>query len=119
MSYRIGDRVRVKSLEALTAISEDAKNLIPVINGFHIDGLLFNSSMIPYCGHVYTVCGYKGSYINLADDAGNVLRSRTSLTWSFSTEMLEPVEDGPVMMIEPALSFEELFANGYCNEKQV
>ena len=110
MSYHIGDRVRVKSLEALTAISEDAKDLVPVINGFHINHLLFNSSMIPYCGHVYTICGYLGRYFNLADDAGNVLRSRSSMTWSFSAEMLEPVEVGPAIMVEPALSFEELFA---------
>ncbi len=111
MSYRIGDRVRVKSLEALTAISEDAKDLVPVINGFHIDHLLFNSSMIPYCGHVYTICKYSGDYFNLADDAGNVLHARdSSLRWSFSEKMLEPAEEGPAVTIEPALSFEELFA---------
>ena len=111
MPYRVGDRVRVKSLEALTAISEDAKDLVPVIDGFRIDGLLFNPSMIPYCGRVYTVCRYSGSYFNLADDAGNVLRARdSSLRWSFSEEMLEPVEDGPAITVEPALSFEELFA---------
>ena len=111
MSYHIGDRVRVKSLEALTAISEDAKDLVPVINGFHIDHLLFNPRMIPYCGRVYTVCGYSGSHFNLADDAGNVLRARdSSLRWSFSEEMLEPVEDDHAVTIEPALSFEELFA---------
>ena len=110
MSYHIGDRVRVKSLEALTAISEDAKDLVPVIDGFHIDSLFFNPSMIPYCGHVYTICGYHKKYFNLADDAGNVLCARESfLKWSFSAEMLEPVEDGPAITIEPALSFEELF----------
>lgn len=113
MPYHIGDRVRVKSLEALTAISEDAKDLVPVIDGFHIDNLLFNSRMTPYCGHVYTIHGYSGDYFNLADDAGNVLRSRDiSITWSFSEEMLEPVEEIPAMAIEPALSFEELFAKG-------
>ena len=111
MHYHIGDRVRVKSLEALTAISENAKDMVPVVDGFRIDGLLFNSRMIPYCGHVYTICKYSGDYFNLADDAGNVLRARDSfLRWSFSEKMLEPVEDGPVMMVEPALSFEELFA---------
>ena len=111
MSYHIGDRVRVKSLEALTAISEDAKDLTPVIDGFHIDGLLFNPRMIPYCGHVYTICRYSGSYFNLADDAGNVLHAcDSSLRWSFSEEMLEPVEDDHAVTIEPALSFEELFA---------
>ena len=110
MPYHIGDRVRVKSLEALTAISEDAKDVVPVINGFHIDNLFFNPSMLPYCGRVYTICEYRGSYFALADDAGNVLRSGSSMTWSFSAEMLEPAEDGPAMAIEPALSFEELFA---------
>lgn len=111
MPYHIGDLVRVKSLEALTAISEDAKDLTPVINGFYIDHLFFNPSMIPYCGRVYTVCEYRGSYFSLADDTGNVLRSRDSSTkWSFSEEMLEPAEEGPTMTIEPALSFEELFA---------
>ena len=113
MPYHIGDRVRVKSLEALTAISEDAKDLTPVIDGFHIDGLLFNPRMITYCGRVYTIYGYSGDYFNLADDTGNVLRSRdSSITWSFSEEMLEPAEEGPAVTIEPALSFEELFAKG-------
>lgn len=113
MPYHIGDRVRVKSLEALTAISQDAKDLTPVINGFHIHNLLFNSRMIPYCGRVYTIYGYAGDYFNLADDAGNILRSRDSfIIWSFSAEMLEPAEDVPTMAIEPALSFEELFAKG-------
>lgn len=110
MPYHIGDRVRVKSLEALTAISEDAKDLVPVIDGFHIDNLLFNSRMLPYCGRVYTIYGYSGGYFNLADDAGNVLRSNTIGEWSFSEKMLEPVEEVPAMAIEPALSFEELFA---------
>lgn len=110
MSYHIGDRVRVKSLEALTAISQDAKDVVPIINGFHIDHLFFNPSMLPYCGHVYTICEYRGSYFNLADDAGNILCSSSSMKWSFSAEMLEPAEDGPTMAIEPALSFEELFA---------
>lgn len=112
MPYHIGDRVRVKSLEELTAISEDAKDLVPVINGFHIDNLLFNSRMLPYCGRVYTICKYSGDYFNLADDAGDVLRSShdCKITWSFSEKMLEPAEDGPTMAIEPALSFEELFA---------
>lgn len=111
MPYHIGDRVRVKSLEALTAISEDAKDRTPVIDGFHINHLLFNSRMIPYCGRVYTVCGYSGDYFKLADDTGNVLRIRdSSITWAFSKEMLEPVKEGPTMTIEPALSFEELFA---------
>lgn len=111
MSYHIGDCVRVKSLEALTAISKDAKDLTPVINGFHIDHLFFNPKMIPYCGRVYTVCGSRGSYFNLADGAGNVLRSCDSSTkWAFSEEMLEPVEDDPAVTVEPALSFEELFA---------
>ena len=111
MPYHIGDRVRVKSLEALTAISEDAKDLVPVINGFHIGNLLFNSRMIQYCGSVYTICKYSGDYFNLVDDAGNILRPRdTSISWSFSAEMLEPDEDGPTMAIEPSLSFEELFA---------
>lgn len=113
MPYHIGDRVRVKSLEALTAISEDAKDMVPVVDGFRIDGLLFNSRMIPYCGHVYTICKYSGDYFNLVDDAGNVLCSRDlSITWSFSAKMLEPAEEGPAMVIEPALSFEELFAKG-------
>lgn len=76
MFYRIGDRVRVKSLEALIAISENAKDMVPVVDGFRIDGLLFNSSMIPYCGHVYTICEYSGDFFNLVDDAGDVLRSR-------------------------------------------
>ena len=112
MLYHVGDRVRVKSLEALTAISEDAKDRAPLAtNGLHINSLLFNSRMIPYCGRVYTVCGYSGDYFNLADDAGNVLRARDYfMTWSFSEEMLEPAEEGPTMTIEPALSFEELFA---------
>lgn len=111
MPYHIGDRVRVKSLEALTAISENAKDMVPVIDGFRIDGLLFNSRMIPYCGRVYTICKYSGDYFNLADDAGNILQSRDlSITWSFSEEMLEHAEEGPTMTIEPALSFEELFA---------
>lgn len=112
MPYHIGDRVRVKSLEALTAISEDAKDRASLdIDGFHINSLLFNSRMIPYCGHVYTICRYSGEYFILADDAGNVLRSRdSSITWSFSEEMLEPAEEGPAVTIEPALSFEELFA---------
>lgn len=111
MPYHIGDRVRVKSLEALTAISQDAKDLKPIIDGFHIDNLFFNPKMLPYCGHVYTICKYRGDYFNLADDAGNVLSSRdSSMTWSFSAEMLEPAEDVPTMAIEPALSFEELFA---------
>ena len=111
MPYHIGDRVRVKSLEALTAISENAKDMVPVVDGFRIDGLLFNSRMIPYCGHVYTICKYSGDYFNLADDAGNILHSRDFfITWSFSEKMLEPAEDGPTMAIEPALSFEELFA---------
>ena len=70
MPYRIGDRVRVKSLEALIAISENAKDMVPVVDGFRIDGLLFNSRMIPYCGHVYTICKYSGDYFNLVDDAG-------------------------------------------------
>lgn len=113
MPYHIGDRVRVKSLEALTAISENAKDMVPVVDGFRIDGLLFNSRMIPYCGHVYTICKYSGDYFNLADDAGNILHSRDlSITWSFSEEMLEPAEEIPAMAIEPALSFEELFAKG-------
>ena len=111
MPYHIGDRVRVKSLEALTAISENAKDMVPVVDGFRIDGLLFNSRMIPYCGHVYTICKYSGDYFNLADDAGNVLYSRDFFTrWSFSEKMLEPAEEVPAMAIEPALSFEELFA---------
>lgn len=111
MPYHIGDRVRVKSLEALTAISEDAKDLPIDTYGFHINHLLFNSKMIPYCGRVYTVCGYSGSYFNLADDAGNVLDSRGfPRRWSFSEEMLEPAEEGPTMTIEPAMSFEDLFA---------
>lgn len=111
MPYHIGDRVRVKSLEALTAISDDAKDLVPVIDGFHIDNLFFNPGMLPYCGHVYTICKYSGDYFNLADDAGNVLSSLyTSISWSFSAEMLEPAEDVHTMEIEPALSFEELFA---------
>lgn len=110
MSYRIGDRVRVKSLEALTAISEDAKDKVPIINGFYIDCLFFNPSMVPYCGRVYTICKYSGVYFNLADDAGNILHSSSSMKWSFSAEMLEPAEEGPAMAIEPALSFEELFA---------
>lgn len=113
MPYHIGDRVRVKSLEALTAISENAKDMVPVADGFRIDGLLFNSRMIPYCGSVYTICKYSGDYFNLADDAGNILHSRDlSITWSFSEKMLEPVEEVPAMAIEPALSFEELFAKG-------
>lgn len=113
MFYRIGDRVRVKSLEALTAISENAKDMVPVVDGFRIDGLLFNSSMIPYCGHVYTICEYSGDFFNLVDDAGDVLRSRDfSTRWSFSEKMLEPAEEVPAMAIEPALSFEELFAKG-------
>lgn len=113
MPYHIGDRVRVKSMEALTAISEDAKDLVPVIDGFHIDNLLFNSRMLPYCGRVYTICKYSGDYFNLVDDAGNVLRSRDLfITWSFSEKMLEPAEEVPAMAIEPALSFEELFAKG-------
>lgn len=113
MPYYIGDRVRVKSLEALTAISEDAKDRAPAINGFHICNLFFNPRMIPYCGHVYTICKYRGDYFNLADDAGNVLSSLdTSISWSFSAEMLEPAEEVPAMAIEPALSFEELFAKG-------
>ena len=113
MPYYIGDRVRVKSLEALTAISENAKDLAPAIYGFHICGLFFNPSMIPYCGHVYTICKYSGAYFNLADDDGNVLRSCDSSTmWSFSEKMLEPAEEVPAMAIEPALSFEELFAKG-------
>lgn len=45
MPYYIGDRVRVKSLEALTAISENAKDMVPVVDGFRIDGLLFNSRL--------------------------------------------------------------------------
>ena len=112
MPYHIGDCVRVKSLEALTAISEDAKdNAVADIDGFHIDHLFFNPSMIPYCGRVYTVCELRGSYFSLADDAGNVLRSRDSFSkWSFNEEMLEPAEEGPAVTIEPALSFEELFA---------
>lgn len=111
MPYHIGDRVRVKSLEALTAISQDAKDLTPVIDGFHIDNLLFNPRMLPYCGRVYTIYGYAGDYFNLADDAGNILRSRDFfIIWSFSAEMLEPAEEGPAMAIEPSLSFEELFA---------
>lgn len=111
MPYYIGDRVRVKSLEALTAISEDAKDLAPAINGFHIDNLFFSPKMLPYCGHVYTICKYRGDYFKLADDAGNVLSSLdNSIRWSFSAEMLEPADDGPTMAIEPALSFEELFA---------
>ena len=111
MPYHIGDRVRVKSLEALTAISEDAKDVVPVINGFRIDSLLFNPRMLPYCGGVYTICKYSGDYFNLADDAGNILRSRDlSITWSFNEKMLEPAEEVPAMAIEPALSFEELFA---------
>lgn len=111
MSYHIGDRVRVKSLEALTAISEDAKDRAPVINGFHIDNLLFNSRMLPYCGRVYTIYGYSGGYFNLADDDGNVLHSRDlSMRWSFNEKMLEPAEEVPAMVIEPALSFDELFA---------
>lgn len=113
MPYHIGDRVRVKSLEALTAISGDAKDVAPIINGFHINNLFFNPRMIPYCGHVYTICKYNGDYFILTDDAGNVLLSRdSSMTWSFSAEMLEPAEDDPTMAIEPALSFEELFAKG-------
>lgn len=113
MPYRIGDRVRVKSLEALTAISENAKDMVPVVDGFRIDGLLFNSRMIPYCGHVYTICKYSGDYFNLVDDAGDILRSRDfKITWSFSEKMLEPAEDVPTMAIELALSFEELFAKG-------
>ena len=86
--------------------------MVPVVDGFRIDGLLFNSRMIPYCGRVYTICKYSGDYFNLADDAGDVLRSShdCKITWSFSAEMLEPAEDGPAMAIEPALSFEELFA---------
>ena len=113
MPYHIGDRVRVKSLEALTAISQDAKDLTPIINGFHINNLFFNPRMIPYCGRVYTICKGRTDYFNLADDAGNVLRSLdTSISWSFSAEMLEPAEDVPTMAIEPALSFEELFAKG-------
>ena len=113
MPYYIGDRVRVKSLEALTAISRDAKDVAPIINGFHIGTLFFNPRMIPYCGRVYTICEYSGDYFNLADDAGNVLHSRDlSITWSFSEEMLEPAEEVPAMAIEPALSFEELFAKG-------
>lgn len=111
MPYHIGDLVRVKSLEALTAISEDAKDLTSAIDGFHINLLFFNPNMIPYCGRVYTVCEYRGSYFSLADDAGNVLHARdSSLRWSFSEEMLEPAEEGPTMTIEPALSFEGLFA---------
>ena len=113
MPYHIGDRVRVKSLEALTAISEDAKDLVPVIDGFHIDNLLFNSRMLPYCGRVYTIYGYSGGYFNLADDAGNVLYSRDFPTrWSFSEKMLEPAEEVPALAIEPAFYFEELFAKG-------
>ena len=114
MLYHIGDRVRVKSLEALAAISEDAKDRVPLnINGFHINHLLFNPRMIPYCGRVYTICKYSGDYFNLVDHAGNILRSRDFfITWSFSEEMLEPVEEIPAMAIEPALSFEELFAKG-------
>lgn len=113
MPYHIGDRVRVKSLEALTAISENAKDMVPVVDGFRINGLLFNSRMIPYCGSVYTICKYSGDYFNLVDDAGNILQSRDlSIIWSFSEEMLEPVEEIPAMAIEPALSFEELFAKG-------
>ena len=113
MPYHIGDRVRVKSLEALTAISQDAKDLTPIIDGFHIDNLFFNPRMLPYCGHVYTICKYRGDYFNLADDAGDVLSSLdTSISWSFSAEMLEPAEDVPTIAIEPALSFEELFAKG-------
>lgn len=111
MPYHIGDRVRVKSLEALTAISQDAKDLTPIIDGFHIDNLFFSPKMLPYCGHVYTICKYRGDYFKLADDAGNVLSSLdNSIRWSFSAEMLEPADDGPTMAIEPALSFEELFA---------
>lgn len=34
------------------------------------------------------------------------------MKWSFSAKMLEPAEDVPTMAIEPALSFEELFAKG-------
>lgn len=80
---------------------------------YRIDGLLFNSRMIPYCGHVYTICKYSGDYFNLVDDAGDILRSRDfKITWSFSAKMLEPAEEGPAMAIEPALSFEELFAKG-------
>ena len=112
MPYRIGDRVRVKSLEALTAISEDAKEVVPTMNGFHIDHLFFNPRMLLYCGRVYTICEYSGDYFRLADDAGNVLRSSDSMKWSFSAKMLEPAEEGPAMAIEPALSFEELFAKG-------
>ena len=113
MPYHIGDRVRVKSLEALTAISENAKDMVPVVDGFRIDGLLFNSRMIPYCGRVYTICKYSGDYFNLADDAGDILRSRDLfIIWSFSEKMLEPAEEVPAMAIEPALSFEELFAKG-------
>ena len=112
MPYHIGDRVRVKSLEALTAISEDAKYMAHITDGFRINGLFFNPGMIPYCGRVYTICKYSGDYFNLADDDGNVLQSNTPITWSFSEKMLEPAEDDPVMTIEPALSFEELFAKG-------
>ena len=111
MPYHIGDIVRVKSLEALTVISEDAKDLSTAVDGFHINLLFFNPRMIPYCGRVYTVCGRSGSYFNLADDVGNVLCFRdSSMTWLFSEEMLEPAEEGPTMTIEPVLSFEELFA---------
>ena len=113
MPYHIGDRVRVKSLEALTAISEDAKDMAHITDGFHIDNLLFNPRMLPYCGSVYTICKYSGDYFNLVDDAGNILHSRDlSITWSFNEKMLEPAEEVPAMTIEPALSFEELFAKG-------
>lgn len=51
MPYRIGDRVRVKSLEALTAISEDAKDVTPTMNGFHIDHLF----LTPACCRIAVV----------------------------------------------------------------
>ena len=115
MSFKIGDRVRVKSLEQLTAISEDAKERNPILEGFHINQLLFSSSMIPYCGHVYTIENRiinlsNDRYFNLVDENGRfLLMPGSNRRWAFSKEMLEPVEEENVAMNEPTMSFEDLF----------